>query len=338
MSGPVKDDADNNKRNIASMYAPRWARDAATDAAEAALGAAANLRRVLPAAPQLKDPELRLREASPFEGDMAMQELRAWPALEPVAVPGPPSQDSRRSVLPFVAWVSAAAGAAALVAVIAGVAAPDWLRGVEDGTKSFWARMFGTGASLSTAKVAEPETARVANQPVALPEPVAAGTRIAAPAVTAAPAAAPPAIAAPAAAPPAAAPPAIAVPAVVAPAVVALPPQAAALTPPSAPAAIAAPVRSLEREEIAALYARGEQMITRGEIAGARLVFTRAAEAGDARSALALGASYDPDVLRKLGVLGVVGDSARARDWYAKASGLGSREAEQRIELMAHGR
>jgi TPR repeat protein len=79
-------------------------------------------------------------------------------------------------------------------------------------------------------------------------------------------------------------------------------------------------------------------MITRGEIAGARLVFTRAAEAGDARSALALGATYDPDVLRKLGVLGVVGDAAHAREWYAKASSLGSREAAQRIELMAHGR
>ena len=54
----------------------------------------------------------------------------------------------------------------------------------------------------------------------------------------------------------------------------------------------------------------------------------------DARAALALGASYDPDVLKKLGVLGVVGDAALAREWYTKASGLGSREAEQRLELM----
>jgi TPR repeat protein len=93
----------------------------------------------------------------------------------------------------------------------------------------------------------------------------------------------------------------------------------------------------LEREEIAALYKRGEQLVTQGEIAAARLVFVRAAEAGDARSALALGASYDPDVLKKLGVLGVVGDAALAREWYTKASGLGSREAAQRIEHMARG-
>jgi len=292
MSVAAKNDVDDGERDITSMYAPPWARDAATDAADAALGAAANLRRVLPAAPQLLDPE-----------------VRAWPALDPVAVPGPPSQGPRRAVFPFVAWVSAAAGAAALVAMLAGIRAPEWLRGVEEGTTAFAARMLGPSASLTAPKLAEHGAVRVTNPPV--PERVAAGTRIAAPPVVAAPVAA-------------------------APVVAALPPQAAALTPPPAPAAIAPPAPLLEREEIAALYARGEQLIAQGEIAAARLVFARAAEAGDARSALALGASYDPGVLRKLGVLGVQGDAALAREWYAKASGFGSREAAQRIELMAH--
>src|SRR5258708_1537478 len=132
MSVPDKNDNDNGERNIASMYAPRWARDAATDAADAALGAAANLRRALPAAPQLKDPEVRLRESAPFEGDMAIPELRAWPTLDPVAVPGPPSQGSRRSVLPLIAWVSGAAGAAVLVAMLAGAGAPEWLRDMQE--------------------------------------------------------------------------------------------------------------------------------------------------------------------------------------------------------------
>jgi TPR repeat protein len=67
-------------------------------------------------------------------------------------------------------------------------------------------------------------------------------------------------------------------------------------------------------------------------------MFARAAEVGDARSALALGASYDPDVLRKLGVLGVAADAALAREWYSKASSFGSREAAQRIDLLALGR
>jgi TPR repeat protein len=122
------------------------------------------------------------------------------------------------------------------------------------------------------------------------------------------------------------------------------PPAPQAASAPAAPPAVAAapaftpPVRSLDRDEIAALYKRGEQLIQQGDIAAARLMFARAAEVGDARSALALGASYDPDVLKKLGVLGVAADAALAREWYSKASSFGSREAAQRIELLALGR
>jgi hypothetical protein len=95
---------------------------------------------------------------------------------------------------------------------------------------------------------------------------------------------------------------------------------------------------TLHREEIAALYQRGEQLIGLGDIAAARLMFARAAKVGDARSALALGASYDPGVLKKLGVIGIAANAELARDWYAKASGLGSREAAQRIERLAQAR
>ena len=67
-----------------------------------------------------------------------------------------------------------------------------------------------------------------------------------------------------------------------------------------------APVlRPLEREEIAMLVKRSEDLVAQGDIASARLMLTRAAEAGDGRAALALGATYDAGVLRKLGVIGV---------------------------------
>jgi len=287
MSIAVKNDVDDGERDITSMYPPPWARDAVINAVDAAL-------------PHLKDPEVRAR-----------------PALDPVAVPGPPSQGSRRSVLPFVAWISVAVGAAGFVAMLAGIGAPEWLRGMQEDTKAFAARMFGPSASLTAPKLAEHGAVRVTNPPVPMPERVPAATRTAAP----------PAIAPPAIAPPAVAPPVVAAPIVAT-------PRAAALTPLPAPAAIAPPAPSLEREEIAALYERGEQLIAQGEIAAARLVFARAAGAGDGRSALALGASYDPNVLRKLGVIGVRGDVALAREWYAKASGFGSREAAQRIELL----
>src|SRR5258708_38775407 len=76
-------------------------------------------------------------------------------------------------------------------------------------------------------------------------------------------------------------------------------PQAQAAEPPAPPEPAVLPVSSppvpsLDREEIAALYKRGEQLIQQGDIAAARLMFARAASVGDARAALALGASYDP--------------------------------------------
>src|SRR2546421_6719188 len=105
--------------------------------------------------------------------------------------------------------------------------------------------------------------------------------------------------------------------------------------PPAAPPSVAPPsVRALDREEIAMLVKRSEVLITQGDIAAARLMLTRAAEAGDARAALALGATFDPDMLRKLGVLGVAPDAAQARAWYAKAAEYGSGEATRRLELV----
>jgi hypothetical protein len=90
-----------------------------------------------------------------------------------------------------------------------------------------------------------------------------------------------------------------------------------------------------DREEVAALIARGQTYLANGDVVSARLVFRRAAEAGDAQSALALGGTYDPLVLRSLGVIGVAADAAQARNWYRKAAELGSREAPQRIDQLA---
>jgi hypothetical protein len=94
-------------------------------------------------------------------------------------------------------------------------------------------------------------------------------------------------------------------------------------------------LRALDREEIAILYDRSQALIEQGDIASARLMLTRAAEAGDARSALALGTTYDPDVLKKLGVLGVAPDPAQAHAWYSKAVALGAPEATLRLERLA---
>jgi hypothetical protein len=89
------------------------------------------------------------------------------------------------------------------------------------------------------------------------------------------------------------------------------------------------------REEAAALIARGQTYLANGDVASARLVFRRAAKTGDAQAALALGGTFDPIVLRSLGVVGVAADAAQARNWYEKAAELGSQEAPHRIDQLA---
>jgi len=109
-----------------------------------------------------------------------------------------------------------------------------------------------------------------------------------------------------------------------------------------APAPAGAPsqpgARRLERNEIVALLARGDDLMASGDMGGARLVLGLAAEARDPRAALALGATYDPLILEKLGVRGRVADVAQARFWYEKAVEFGSKEAARRLQSLAQWR
>jgi len=94
-------------------------------------------------------------------------------------------------------------------------------------------------------------------------------------------------------------------------------------------------LRQLHPEEIDLLITQGEQFIAAGDLVTARTVFQRAAEAGDAKAALALGATYDPMLLARLGVKGVGGDADKARTWYERAKEFGSSEASRRLEMLA---
>jgi len=66
----------------------------------------------------------------------------------------------------------------------------------------------------------------------------------------------------------------------------------------------------------------------------ARTVLQRAAESGNANAAMALGATYDPTVLAKLGVVGIGADVEKARSWYQTAEKLGSPEARRRLDVL----
>ncbi|HEY6256043.1 MAG TPA: hypothetical protein VIY51_09655 [Xanthobacteraceae bacterium] len=112
------------------------------------------------------------------------------------------------------------------------------------------------------------------------------------------------------------------------------PPSPAAEQPPPAPAPKA--VREIDPASIKLLMQQGEQFLASGDVLTARIVFQRAAEAGDAAAALALGATFDPAVLSKMGARGINPDIQKARMWYERAKQYGSSDAPRRLEALAN--
>src|SRR5262249_48968910 len=110
------------------------------------------------------------------------------------------------------------------------------------------------------------------------------------------------------------------------------PPPVARVAPPPLPTRVLAPA------VIEVLVEPGQEFAASGDFVTARVVFQRAAEAGNAVAALAMGASYDPAVLAGLGARGVDADVNKARSWYQRAKDLGLAEASRRLDLLANRR
>jgi hypothetical protein len=306
MSSPIHDAED---LDAALMYAPPWvrglARDLARDQAQSA--------PIGPEAPALQSPERR-RIGTPghaFTGDLAMAKVQRQLALHPDSVPEPPFADAN-SLWPLAVRTGALAAAAAVIA---------WLLVAMPGTKLL----------RNEAKPVPPAAAAVS--PAAAATVVTSNTQDAAPAATAllvrqglagANTQPPTAISleAPQFMPSAAA-----------------TPQAAASPPAGSPVAPdGAKTLALDSDEIGTLVKRGQELLTTGDLASARLLLRRAAEAGSAEAALALGATYDPLVIRRLGAIGAAPDTTQARQWYQKAAALGSEAAAQQLANLAQPR
>lgn len=91
----------------------------------------------------------------------------------------------------------------------------------------------------------------------------------------------------------------------------------------------------LDEELLQRLILQGQQMLTQGHVASARLLFRRAADSGSAEAALALGDTFDPQRLQALGVRGIAGDVEQSIKWYEKADELGSAEAKGRLMALS---
>lgn len=96
----------------------------------------------------------------------------------------------------------------------------------------------------------------------------------------------------------------------------------------------APPPRHLDADELATLLKRAKGLIATGDIASARLLLERAADAQEASAALLLARTYDPAVLGKPDARSIAPDPATARIWYQKAARFGSRDAQQRLDQM----
>ncbi len=94
-------------------------------------------------------------------------------------------------------------------------------------------------------------------------------------------------------------------------------------------------VRELSPNEIAGLVRRGQELLANGDVKAARLLLLRAAEAHDARAALALAKTFDPIMLRQFSTADPGPDLAQARNWYQRAREWGAPEAQRQLDALA---
>lgn len=103
---------------------------------------------------------------------------------------------------------------------------------------------------------------------------------------------------------------------------------------PAAPKAVVPSVRRMDPDEVAGLLKRAKGLLAVGDIAAARLLLERAAEAQEAEAALMLGSTYDPAVIGDQDMRVIAPDPVKARQWYQRAATLGSTDARQRLSQL----
>ncbi|MDB5580490.1 MAG: hypothetical protein JWR80_5666 [Bradyrhizobium sp.] len=126
-----------------------------------------------------------------------------------------------------------------------------------------------------------------------------------------------------------------ALPTVAAPA--ATPPGSNAVPPSSSQTAGGRPASAPSKDspEVIRLLARARLLLDQGNVVAARALLERAAEIGDAQASFKLAETYDTAILLAWQTQGTRGDTAKARDLYAKALAGGIQEARSRIEALS---
>lgn len=315
MSSPIRQSDDLDP---ALRYAPRWVRE-----------------RASLAAPPLSMPPApgQSRRARPeFSGDLAMMELQRQLMLHPDAIPEPVVDDAR-TLKPIVLRLSGVMGLAALIAwgivSFPSVKKADEILSV--GVKT--AAMTGNSADpvLPQAVNATPQSQP--GQADAVPQ---SGQSQAAISDAAFSPAADPSRTLAATVASVAPLPGLMQPPPSSPAIMPPPSQAStAVSAAATPAPTAATTPHIGDTELTAMIKRGKDLLMSGDIASARLLLRRAADAGNAEAALALGATFDPLVIQRLGAVGMRPDVVQAKQWYQRAADLGSASAMSQLAKLA---
>jgi TPR repeat protein len=85
---------------------------------------------------------------------------------------------------------------------------------------------------------------------------------------------------------------------------------------------------------MATLLARGDSLLSVGDVASARLFYERVADAGGGLAAIRLGETFDQFFLDRVRLRGVRGDPGAALFWYRRARDLGATDAEVLMKAL----
>jgi len=91
---------------------------------------------------------------------------------------------------------------------------------------------------------------------------------------------------------------------------------------------------NLSATTISLYVQRGNELLSAGDVVGARLFFERAVREGDAGAARGLGRTYDPLSLKRFRIRGASGDPAKALVWYREAMRLGDAGSEVLLKAL----
>lgn len=85
---------------------------------------------------------------------------------------------------------------------------------------------------------------------------------------------------------------------------------------------------------ISSYMSSGDAFMARGDVASARLFYLEAAKIGFPAGMAAVGKTYDPIVLNRLGIRGFLADSGKAVEWYVKAEKAGYAETAEYLQEL----